>query len=270
MKTLSFCLVLVLAGAGFGWARRQQIVDLRRRNAELRQRAAEIQACKQAAEQERQTLVDTNELVRLREERSELMRLRSELGRLRQATRLDLPGLQQKAEKTLQQAAEEEKRGPNLLEERAAKLHSSLAHEFLEYCLLSPLKQLAQINGGVFPGSFAETERLLATLPSDRDQSAKWLRQSLSQTFSPDQAETELIGQSLSGSARDFEFVPAPGPRTVRGAPVVLLREIAARQLPDGRSVRWYGYTDGRTEEVTSPGEGSPDRPSTAAAARSN
>jgi len=248
MKTVVICLILIVGGLGFAWARHGELVELRGQHAELRQRAAELAECERVIKDSNHATVDTNELGRLREGHAEIMRLRSELGRLRQVARLDLPKLQQQTDQTVAQAAQEQERGPALLEDRAAKLHSALVGDFLRYSLLSSLRRLAQTNSGRFPASFSEMERLLAELPQDGPW--RWAREALTQTDHPSSSEEELIGRQLSVSAQDFEFIPSPQPLTIEGPSTALVREAKPRALPDGRSARWYGFTDDRVEEV--------------------
>jgi hypothetical protein len=248
MKTLGICLVLIVCGLGFAWARHRELVELRGQNAELQQRASEVSECERVIKGANETTVDTNELGRLREEHAEIMRLRSALGQLRQVARLDVPTLQQQADKTVAQAAQEQERGPAVVEDRAAKLQSALVRDFLRYALLSSLRELAGTNEGRFPASFPEVERMLAALPQDGR--LRWTRKSLTQTDHPSSSEQELIGRQLSVSAQDFEFIPSPQPLTIEGPSTALVREAKPRALPDGRYARWYGFTDGRVEEV--------------------
>jgi hypothetical protein len=248
MKTVGICLILIVGGLGFAWARHRELAELRCQNAELRRRATEVSECERVINSANQATVDTNELGRLHEEHAEIMRLRSELGQLRQVARLNLPTLQQQADKTVAQAAQEQERGPALLEDRAAKLHSALARDFLRYSLLSSLRELAQANAGRFPASFSEMERILAALPQDGPW--RWTREALRQTDHPNSSEEELIGRQRSVSAQDFEFIPSPQPLTIEGPSAAVVREAKPRTLADGRNARWYGFTDGRVEEV--------------------
>ena len=247
MKAKALCLLLIVGGVAFAWARHRELVELHRENAELQQRAAELAECQRLSTGAKQAMVDTNELGRLREEHAEIMRLRSELGQLRQVAGRDLLKLQQQADKTVAQAAQEQERGPALLEDRAAKLESALVRDFLRYALLSGLRDLAQTNSGRFPGSFAEVDQMLGALPQDGP--LRWTREALTQTDHPSSSEGELIGRQLSVSAQDFEFVASAQPLTLEGPSTVIVQETKPRALPNGRYARWYGFTDGRVEE---------------------
>ena len=248
MKTVALCLVVVLGGFGFGWIRQQQILELRRKNAELKQTVAEIERCKQAAAVADQAHIDTNDLARLRQDWSELMRLRAEVSRLRPLAQLDLPQMEQESERLLEQVEREQQRGPQLLEDRATRLHSSLVTNYLNFALLHPMIRLAQEHGGKFPSSFSHAEQLINAAPKD----SHWRFQGLWQTNELNPAEADLIGRSFSVSTDDFEFVPSDQPLTLNGPAAPLLRERQDRVRPDGRRARAYAFTDGRVEEVLS------------------
>jgi hypothetical protein len=247
VRTLAVCISLILVGFGFGWSRHQEILRLRGANAALEQ---QLRARQRAGTQSRgpeAAVVDTNELGTLRKDWSELMRLRSEIGQLRRMTRVPLPELQRQTDQTVKLAAQEEQRGPELLDARAARLQSSLVQNHLQYALLPSLTELAQAHDGQFPASFPEVDRMLAASP----ESLRWAKQDLMQTNHLEAGEAGLVGRSLSVSAHDFEFVPSAAPLTIKSPPTALLREVQAHALPGGGSARWVGFTSGRVEEVS-------------------
>jgi hypothetical protein len=246
MKAL--CLFVIVGGLGLACARHRGLVELRSENAQLQQRAAELAECQRLSKGANQAKVDKNELARLRAEHAEIMRLRSELGQLRQVARLDLGKVQQQVDKTVAEAAQERERGPALLEDRAAKLQSAIVRDFLRYNLLSALRELAETNSGRFPGSFPEMEQMLAALPQDGP--FQWTRKALTETGRPSSSEEELIGRLLSVSVQDFDIVPSAQPLTLEGPSTVIVQETKPRALPNGSHARWYGFTDGRVEEV--------------------
>lgn len=251
MKTLLVCVLIVIGGVVFGWKRNGAIGDQRRQNAELRDTIAEIERYKRDLTGVNRTEVDTNELHRLRSERSELLKLRSEIGNLRQVSQIDLPEIQRLVELTSNQTVAIRRRGADLVAERAAKLQSSLVRDHLRYYLLGPLRNVAKANNGNYPQSMAEAEALCQMLPEKEQQ---WALHTLFQTQKVNPNETTIIGRSYSVSAKDFEFVPVTSPLTLSHPPVVLLREIAPRKLPDGTFARYYGFTDGNVTEVSSAG----------------
>jgi hypothetical protein len=235
---------------GVAWKRHAQIAELRRENAELRQSADEMERLGAEISERDAVAIDTNELKRLRELKPELMRMRSEIGQLRQLAKVELPAIRKEAEHAATQAAHFDRRAEDLGTQRAAKLHSALVRDFLDFSILRPLMTVAEFNGGQFPSRFAEVEPVLKHVPPDRG--ARWIGQALSQTNELNPREVEIIGRSFSVSARDFEFVSPARLRMTSLPPTLLLRELNPRPLPDGRFARWYGFTDGRVEEALS------------------
>lgn len=247
MKTL-FVSAVILSGAfGFGWMRHHEVVALRRQNAELRQSITEIQEYKADSAHLAPATIDTNELNRLRAERSELMKLRSEVGQLRQIAKVEVPRVQEQVETLVAQANQTQKRGPELLAQRAAQQQSALTRDCLAG-LTSALRAAAKRNGGRFPNSFAETEMMFNTAAQER----RYLAYVLSNMHYLPPWEAKLTGIPFSVSARSFEFIPSGRPRTTNAPPMLLLREVTPRRLPDGRMARYYGFTDGQVKESIS------------------
>jgi hypothetical protein len=250
MKTFLIC-ALILAGAlAFGASRQRQLVELRRRKAELQAAVGEISRYRAELAQSGSTAVDTNELERLRGELPGLMKMRSQITRLRQTAKAELPTLKQQVATTEAQGAQWNARRADLVAQRAAKLHSSLVKGFLEFDLLQALTLTARTNGGVFASSF---DQLAALLEAGSGQQRRWLKEALSQTNQLDPAELEIINRPLSVSAQQFEFVPASKPLTIEGPPMLSVREAAPRPLPDDKFARYYGLTDGQATEAIVP-----------------
>ena len=106
-------------------------------------------------------------------------------------------------------------------------------------------KSLAEI-GAVFGVSEDAAQKRIGP----QDGPLRWTWQDLTKTDHPSSSEEELIGRQLSISAQDFDFVPSAQPLTLEGPSTVIVQETKPRALPDGRYARWYGFTDGRVEEV--------------------
>ena len=210
MKTkLALAAVALAAVAAPVGLQQHRVNRLKSENRDLQSQAVKLAALREENARLAGLKLEAEELDRLRAEHHELLRLRGEVTRLRQesAARASIP----RQELDVTRAAAQVEAGQSTVEDAFAKLHEAT---------MGDLKQLA-LGGQIFAN---DNE---GRLPTTFEQIPNYL------------------GVATDRFHERYEFVQHPRPISETEPQLLLFREIAPRQRPDGKWEKAYALCDG-------------------------
>jgi RNA polymerase sigma factor (sigma-70 family) len=215
---------VLVAGGSTYLIQEERAIRLRTEHQELSALQAKLAEERDAALSAAQA--ESNEVSALRKEQTELLRLRSEVGILRKHTN-ELGNLRQ-ANSQLQAALAEAGKATRK-PETESELEQRILRPRLAKIMTLPLLMYANENQGVFPADF--------------ELASAYFREAV-------QADPFLGDESkFLEATRLFEIVyHGPKDTVTDSGSMILIREKQARQRPDGRWERAYGFADGHGE----------------------